>query len=229
MQYTWYDSISFLFAQALTDVASFLPRIVAALLILIVGGLIAKIIKRSAVHILKKAQLSGAVSKTPVDEFLKNADVGQKIEDILGSLLYWILMLVVIHSAVAVLGLSALSVILEKVLNYLPKILAAIIVLFFGVLLAGIVETLVKGAVRSVDGQRARSFGKIASYMVVGIAVLAAISELQIAQEFILILFVGFVVSISLGVGLAVGLGGQDLVRKVLNQWYEKIERDTRE
>lgn len=229
MQYSWYDSISFLVTQSLTDVAQFLPRLAAAILLLIVGGLIARIIKKSAVHILKSVQLSSAIKKTPVDEFLKNADIGQKIEEIAGSVLYWIVMLVVIHSAMTILGLSSLSIILEKVLNYLPRILAAVIVLFFGVLLAGILETLVKGAIRSIDGQSARVLGKVASYLVVGIAILAAISELHIAQEFILILFIGFVTAISLGVGLSVGLGGQDLVRRLLDKWYKQLERDIKE
>lgn len=229
MQHYWYDSISFLVKQSLTDVAQFLPRLFAGLLLLLIGGLIAKIIKRTVVHVLKSAQLSGAIKKTPVDEFLKNADVGQKIEEIVGALVYWIIMLVVLQSVVTVLGLSALSVILEKILNYLPRISASVIVLFFGVLLAGVFETLVKGAVRSVDGKSARVFGKVASYLVVGIAVMAAISELHIAQEFILILFVGFVTALSLGVGLAVGLGGQDLVKQLLSKWYKQLEKDIKE
>ena len=60
------------------------------------------------------------------------------------------------------------------------------------------------------------------------VTVLAAISELGIAQEFILIIFIGFVVMISLGFGLALGLGGKDLVSKILNDWYKKFKKDTK-
>lgn len=229
MQNSWYGSISFIATQSLIDVAQFLPRVAAAILILIIGAVIARIIKGSAVHVFKGLQLSKAIKNTPIDEFLKNADIGHKIEEIAGSILYWIVMLVVIHSSVSVLGLSSLSEILAKVLNYLPRILAAIIVLFFGVLLAGVVETLVKGAIKSIDGHSGRIFGKVASYLVVGIAVLAAISELRIAKDFILILFVGFVTAISMGVGLSVGLGGQDLVRELLGKWYKQLEKDVKE
>ena len=190
MQNSWYDSVSFLVSQSLADVAVYLPRILAALLLLIVGTLVAKLIKRSVVVLLGKMQLSKAIEKTPVDEFLKNADLGQRFEDIFGTVLYWLLMLIVIHTVVTVLGLSSLSFILERILSYLPRVLAAVIVLFFGILLAGVVETLVKGAIRSIDGKSGRTLGKVASYMVVIIAVLAAISELHIAQEFILILFI---------------------------------------
>lgn len=229
MQNSWYDSVSFLVSQSLADVAVYLPRILAALLLLIVGTLVAKLIKRSVVVLLGKMQLSKAIEKTPVDEFLKNADLGQRFEDIFGTVLYWLLMLIVIHTVVTVLGLSSLSFILERILSYLPRVLAAVIVLFFGILLAGVVETLVKGAIRSIDGKSGRTLGKVASYMVVIIAVLAAISELHIAQEFILILFIGFVATLTLGVGLAVGLGGQELVRKLLAEWHKQLRREITE
>ena len=229
MQNSWYDSVSFLVSQSLADVAVYLPRLLAALLLLIVGTLVAKLIKRSVVVLLGKMQLSKAIEKTPVDEFLKNADLGQRFEDIFGTVLYWLLMLIVIHTVVTVLGLSSLSFILERILSYLPRVLAAVIVLFFGILLAGVVETLVKGAIRSIDGKSGRTLGKVASYMVVIIAVLAAISELHIAQEFILILFIGFVATLTLGVGLAVGLGGQELVRKLLAEWHKQLRREITE
>lgn len=229
MNYSWYDSAQFLVTQSLADIAVYLPRILAALVLLLVGTLVAKLIRRSVVALLNKMQLSRAIEKTPVDEFLKNADLGQRFEDIFGTILYWLMMLVVIHSVVTVLGLASLSLILERVLAYLPRVLAAVIVLFFGVLLAGVVETLVKGAIRSIDGKSGRTLGKIASYAVVTIAVLAAISELHIAQEFILILFIGFVTMLTIGVGLAVGLGGQDLVRQLLNDWYKQMRREIAE
>ena len=104
--------------------------------------------------------------------------------------------------------------------------IASIVVLFFGVLLAGLVESFVKGALKTIDASSSRFFGKIASYLVVTVAVLASISELGIANEFILILFIGFVTALSLAAGLAFGLGGQDLVRDLLKEWYKKAKKD---
>jgi hypothetical protein len=138
-------------------------------------------------------------------------------------------MLVVIHTAVSILGLASLTIILGKVLSFLPTVISAIIILFFGLLIAGVVESLVKGSVKSVDGKSSRLLGKISSYAVMTVTVLAAISELGIAQEFILILFIGFVVTISIGAGLAIGLGGKDLVSMALNDWYKKFKSDTKD
>ncbi len=164
-----------------------------------------------------------------VEHFLRNADMSHKLEDLIGALLYWLIMLVVVQTSVAVLGLSSLSDILERILGYIPHVISAILVLFFGVLLAGLVESLVKGSIKSIDGRSARLLGKVSSYLVVTIAIMAAVSELGIASEFIMILFIGFIATVSLGAGLALGLGGKDVVAKMLGKWYSQTMRDITE
>lgn len=226
---SWYDSFSLVAGQMLAQTMLYFPRIVAALLVLLFGSILAKIIKRLAVKLLEALRLSSLVKNTPIEHFLTNADMEHKFEEVLGSIFYWLIMLVVLNTSVSILGLEPISAVLAKVLNYLPNILSAILVLFFGVLLAGVVESVVKGSIKSMDGKSSRVFGKVSSYLVMSIAVLAAISELGIASEFIMILFIGFVTMLSLGVGLALGLGGQDLVRVVLQKWYERTSNEVRE
>ena len=112
--------------------------------------------------------------------------------------------------------------ILEKILSFIPNVISAILILFFATLLAGLVESLVKGSIRNIDPKTGRALGKISSYLVITIGILIGISELGIASEFILILFVGFVSAMALGLGLALGLGGQDLVKKLLDSYYKE-------
>jgi hypothetical protein len=225
----WYGSFSLILTQTLAQITMFVPRIVAAILVLIIGSAIAKAIKRVVVKLLETMRLSNLLKNTPVEHFLTNAELGHKLEEVIGSIVYWLSMLIVLHTSVNILGLEPLSAVLAKVVNYLPNVVSAILVLFFGTLLAGVVESLVKGSIKSIDGRSSRILGKVSSYLVVSIAVLAAISELGIASEFIMILFVGFVTMISLGIGLALGLGGQDVVRKMLNTWYDKTLKEVSE
>ena len=95
--------------------------------------------------------------------------------------------------------------------------------------LVGIIEGVVKGSIKSIDGKSSRLLGKISSYMVITITLLAAISELGIASEFIYIMFVGFVTTMTLGFGLALGLGGKGLVENIINDWYKKLEKDIKD
>lgn len=220
------STFSYVSAQTLTQISVYLPRIVIALLILIIGSAIARALKKVVVAVLDKLMLARVVKNTPVDLFLKNAEFGQRFEVVIGSVLYWLIMLVVLHLSVSVLGLEPVSALLERVLSYIPRIISAVLVLFFGVLMAGVVESLVKGAIKSIDGQSSRLLGKVASYLIVSISVLAAVSELGIATQFILILFIGLVAMLALGFGLAIGLGAKDVVNQALTAWYNRTMKE---
>jgi hypothetical protein len=222
----FYQSLSVLMSEILSGVSVFLPRLAAALLILLIGAAVARAIQGLAVRLFEAMKISNWIKNTPVEHFLKNAEVGEKIEGVAGSVIYWLLMLVVIHTTVSVLGLASLSYMLEKVLSYVPRIISSVLILFFGVLVAGVVESLVKGSIKSVDGKSSRLLSKISSYMILVIAVLAAVNELRIASEFIMVLFIGFVTTVSLGLGLALGFGGQHIVKDMLSKWYKQTSKE---
>jgi len=221
-----YETLTFLSNEVLTDFVIFLPKLIISLLVLVIGAALAKTFKKVIIKLMETLRLSKAFKKTPVEHFLADADLGGKVEEVVGTLMYWLVMLVVIHTTVSILGLTSLTVLIGRILSYLPSLLSSIIILFFGLLIAGIVESLVKGAVKSIDGKSSRLLGKISSYAVMVVTVLAAISELGIAQEFIFIIFVGFVMTFSLASGLAFGLGGKDVVNMALTEWYKKTKSE---
>lgn len=226
---TWYESLSLFTAEFIGQLSLFLPRMIGALLILVIGAFLAKALKRVVVKVLETFRVSSILKNTPVEHFVTDSELGQRVEDVIGSVFYWLFMLIVVHTSVTILGLEPISDVLDKLLNYLPSIISAIIVLFVGTLLAGAVESLVKGSIKTIDGRSARLLGKVSSYLVITVAVMAAISELGIASEFITIIFVGFVAMLSLGSGLALGLGGQDMVRKMLNNWHTRTLDEVKE
>lgn len=226
---SFYGSLSILATETMAELSAFLPRLLAALLILIIGTAISQAIKGLLVKLFEAIKVSKWIKNTPVEHFLKNAEFGEQIEGVMGSIVYWLLMLVVIHSTVSVLGLTSLTQVLDKVLAYIPRVISATLILFFGVLVAGVVESLVKGSIMSIDSKSARLLGKVSSYLVLTIAVLAGINELRIASEFITIIFIGFMTMLSLGLGLALGLGGQYLVKDLLGKWYQQTAKEVGE
>lgn len=223
------NSFNYILGQTVSEIVVYVPRIFGALVIFLVGLAIAKMLKRVVVKLLEAMRITSLVQNTPVEHFLKNADATHKIEEIIGSIFYWIMMLIVLHTTVAVLGLNTVSFVLDKLLFYLPHVFSSVIVLVFGVLLAGVVESVVKGSIRSIDGKASRLLGKLSSYLVVTLAILASISELGIASDFIMVILIGVVATMSLGFGLAIGLGGQDVVRKMLDNWYSQFQKETKE
>jgi hypothetical protein len=218
----WQDSLSLGMTYTIAQFSTFLPRIVGALLVFFVGLLVARFVKHLIIKALEGLRVSKAVEKTPLELFLANAEFGQKIESIIGNVFYWLFLFVILHTSISILGLTPLSNVMDQILDYIPHVFSALLIFIFGVLIAGLVESVTKGAMRSIDLNSGRLFAKIASYVVVVVASLAATAELGIASEFIKILFFGVVFTFALGAGLALGLGGQDLIRKILDDWYKR-------
>ncbi|MBI2309682.1 hypothetical protein HYU89_02180 [Candidatus Collierbacteria bacterium] len=222
----WQDAIIVAGSSVLSRLAIFIPNFLGAILILIIGWLVGAWLKFLVSKVLGAVKLNALISGTAVDSFLKKAEIMGKIEDILGSTVRWLTIFIFFIAAVNILGLSTVSQVLNNILGYMPKVFSAAIVLLAGVLLAGLVESLVKGAVGSVAVSFSRFLGKLASWIVMIFATLAAISELGIAANFINTLITGTIAMLSLGLGLALGLGSKDVVKEILTEWYNGVKKD---
>ena len=222
----WQDAIVVAGSSVLNQLATFIPNLLGAILVLVIGWLAGSWLKFLVSKILGAVKLNTLVTGTVIDSFLKKAEIGGKVEDILGNTVRWLTIFIFFIAAVNILGLSTVSQVLNNILGYIPKVFSAAIVLLAGVLLAGLVESLVKGAVGSVAVSVSRFLGKLASWIVVIFATLAAISELGIAANFINTLITGTIAMLSLGLGLALGLGSKDLVKEILTEWYSGIKKD---
>lgn len=218
----WQEAVWVAAANIFTQFFNFLPSLFGALLIFLVGLILAKWAKVLTVKVLSAIKLDKVLRKIGLEPFLSQADVKLKAEVIIGEVAHWLIIIIFFIAGVNVLGLTTVGSVLASVLSYIPNIISAILILSIGVLLAGLVESIIKGAVNQIDPKTGRLLSKVASYLVVIVATLAAINELGIAQSLINILFIGIITTLSLGIGLAVGLGAKDLVSKMLMDWYGK-------
>ena len=209
-----------------TRILAFFPNLVAAIVVFLLGWIVAGWARTLTIKILDALRLSNLLKDTGIQEFLKKADLTTKIEEAIGAVVRWLIILVFFIASVNILGLTTVSQVLESILGYIPNVISAALILTIGVIISGFVESLVKGAVRSIDVKAGRLLGKIASYTIVVFASLAAISELKIAQAFINTIFTGVIAMLALGLGLAIGLGAKDLVSRILNDWYERFRKD---
>lgn len=229
MQYTvtnWQEAILAAGTSVLTNLISFLPNLLGAILIFLIGWIIAGWSKTLIAKLLGAAKLQKAVEGTAVEKFLQKTEWRGKVEDIIGSMVKWIVIFTFFIAAINVLGLSTVSAVLNSILAYIPKVISAMLILLVGVLFAGFVESLVKGATGAFDVSTSRLLGKLASWLIMIFSLLAAVSELGIAEQFINTIVIGVVATLSIGLGLALGLGSKDLVNSVLTEWYQRIKKD---
>lgn len=222
----WQTALYAAWTGALSSTFAILPQIMGALVVGVLGIIIGNWVKAITIKSLQMLRFETLIKDSKFKAFLIKAEVTEKVEEVIASILKWLIVLTFFIAATNIVGLNAVSSVLGGVLGYIPNIISAVIVMAIGVLLAGVVEGIVKGALASVDLKTARLMGKVASYTVVTITTLAAFSELKIASAFINILFIGFVSMLALGFGLAIGLGAKDVIGQALADWYKELKQD---
>ncbi len=222
----WQSALYNVWVSTLSSFLSIFPHVIGAILVAAVGLIIGNWVKTITIKSLQMLRFETLIKDTKFKAFLIKAEVTDKVEEVIGAILKWLIVLTFFIAATNILGLTTVSNVLVGVLGYVPNIISAVIVMAIGVLLAGILEGVVKGALATVDLKTSRLMGKITSYTVVTITTLAAFSELKIASAFINILFIGFVAMLSLGFGLAIGLGAKDVIGTALSDWYKELKKD---
>src|SRR5258708_6523137 len=128
---TWQDSLSIGANAALTQFSIFLPKLISALLVLFVGMFVGRIVRRVVVKALEAIRVSKMVEKTPLELFLKNAEFGQKIEEVIGGLVYWLFLFVVLYVAVSLFGFMLFSQVVGKGLGFIPHVFFAFLIFIF--------------------------------------------------------------------------------------------------
>ena len=221
----WQQALFLAGSNIFTSFVNFLPDLLGAIIIFLVGIVLAKWVKALVVKVLGLVSLDKLVRSTGFNQFLTKAEIKVKVEAFLGEIVRWLIIAVFSIAAINVLGLTTVSAVLTSLLAYIPNIISAVLILTVGVMLAGLVENLVKGTVSQVEVKTSRLLSKIASYLVVIVAVLASVNELGIAQSLINTLFTGLVATLTLGIGLALGLGGKDVISKLLMDWYTQFKK----
>jgi len=219
------NALSFAANQVLVGVINFLLNILGALVVFLIGWLLADWLKTLTAKIVNITKL-GTLFKNPVvTDFLKNAQISQKFEDVIGEIVKWLVVTLFFVAGINILGITSISLFLNGIIAGIPTLIAAVITLVIGVVVAGFLEKVVKGSLGSSDPSMARFIGKVVSYAVMTFFVLAALSQLGIASFFINTVFVGFIMAVALALGLSLGLGSKDITKKVLEDWYKKIEK----
>lgn len=220
------EAVSIAVNNILATGVAFIPRLLAAIVMFLFGLLLAGWVKTIVKKVLQLVNISQFTKNSAIDTFLKEAQVKVKIEELLGEVARWLIVILFFITAVNILGLTTVSAFLTGVLSYLPKVFSAALIFVAGLVVAGFVEGVVKGAVGSINPATGRLVGKMSSYTVMIFTSLAAISELGIAAQFINSLFIGFVAMLALAFGLAFGLGAKDIVASLLGDWYKTFKKD---
>ena len=129
-----------------TKITAFLPALIGAIIIFVIGWIIARLVKLAVVKLLKLVRFDKATEKGGVNQFLEKGDITKSPSELLGILVYWFIMILVIIASLDALGLPIVSDLLNSIFLYIPNVVAAIIVLILGFLVGNLLATVVRTA-----------------------------------------------------------------------------------
>jgi small-conductance mechanosensitive channel len=205
-----------------TKITIFLPKLIGAIIIFVVGLIVAKLIKAIVVKLLRLVRFDSAAEKTGVKEFLEKGNITRTSSEIVGTLVYWFIMILAIIASLDALGLPIVSDILNEIFLYIPNVVAAIIILLLGFLLGGLLSAVVRTAASNAGLTTSEGLGKTALYAVIFFSASIALLQLGIGEEIVASAFIIAFGAAALALALAFGLGGKEMAAEYLKRWSEK-------
>ena len=205
-----------------TKITVFLPKLIGAIIIFVVGLIIAKLVKMGIVKLLRLVRFDSAADKTGVKGFLDKGNIIKTPSEIIGSLTYWFIMILALIASMDALGLPIVSDILNDIFLYIPNVVAAIIVLILGILFGNLLSAVVRTAASNAGLTTAEGLGKTALYAIVVFSGAIALIQLGIGEEIVTSAFGLAFGALALAFGLAFGLGGKEVAGEYLKRWLEE-------
>ncbi len=220
---TWGDVLTTSLQNIWLGIAGFLPTLLAAIIIAVIGWVIGTIFFKLIENLVKFAKLDNALRAAGLEKIVEKAGFKLNSGYFLGKLVEWFFIIVFLVAAFDVLGLKQITAFLSDiVLGYLPQVMIAVFIILIAAVLAETMQKVVVGAAKAAGMKSVNFVGNITKWAIWIFATLAAVMQLGIAVSFINTLFTGIVIAVSLAMGLAFGFGGQDAAAR----YIEKVRGD---
>jgi hypothetical protein len=218
----WDNLIADPIRQMLTKILAYLPILLGALIILIVGWLVAKAIRRIVDWLLKTVRFDAMADKTGISEVLKKGDLKITAREVVSGLVYWLIIIMVLVMTVDALGLPKAADVLASLFAYVPKVIAALLVLVVAMFLASFVSGIVRTASGNANLPKPELIAGISRWAIIIFAATIAMEQLGIAPLLVGTAFNIILGGIVLALALAFGLGGKDAAARYLEELKQK-------
>lgn len=229
--YEWGDIFTMSLLNLWRGFAEFVPDLLGAVVVFIVGWILADWIGRLVTQLIDAVKLDKLLASAGLDEVVARTGYKLHTGGLIGGIVKWLIIVGFLMTSVRILGLTDVSMFLSgNVIGYLGQVLIAVIILIIGFVVANVVKRVVTAATMAVKGPSAQLVGSIARYAVIVFAFAIALPKLLILpQDTFLAILGGFVQpliwGIALAAALAFGLGGKDAAGRAIERWNSKMDR----
>ena len=203
--------------------AELAPYILGAIALFLFGWILAELSARGILKISKKIKLDWLADKVGLKHFLERTQTKLSPSQVIAHGVKGYLIFLFFIEATKIAKLTQIADFLGRIMGYIPEVIIAVFIMLVGIRIGHTIESIISTSLSFAKSNTANVLGMAAKYTIVIFAVLAALSELEIAEILIQTLFIGFVAMLTIAGGLAFGLGGKDVVKELLEA-IKKVE-----
>ena len=209
----------------LVSIGDLLPRILLAVVVLVVGWIIAKAVRFAIARGLRAINFNVLTERAGMDGFLRDGGIQTDTAGILALLFYWLVILASLIIGFNLLGLTYITDLLGRVVLFLPKVMVALLILAFGAYFARFVGNAITAYCRNVHLQDADILGNLARYAIIAFVVLIALDQVNVGGDIVRQTFLIVLAGVVFALALAFGLGGKDWAAEMLERWWPRRKR----
>jgi hypothetical protein len=210
----------------LVQVGQFLPRLALAVVVLIVGWMLARFIRFAVIKALRAINFHVLAERAGVDGFLKQGGIATDTTAILGLLVYWGVVLAALLIAFNGLGLTYITELLGRIVAFLPRVFVAVVIVAFGTYFARFIGETVMTYCRNVEIQDADLLARLARYAILAFVLVIALDQMSLGVDIVRESFLIVLAGVVLALALAFGLGGQRWAAGLLERWWRKDRQE---
>ena len=212
--------------ESLSQLWEFIPALLGAAAVLVLGYLLAKLVQKGASKVLRRTRLNDVLRRGGVMHALDRSGTHFNPARVIANLLFWFVMFTVVLVAANALGLDSLGQVLSELVSYIPSVIAAIVIVILGLVLGDFVAGLILASTGTLHG--GPTLARAGKGGVILLAVFMSLQELGVATDIVTTAFAIIFGAIALALSLSFGLGNRELAGEVTRAWYEsfKAERE---
>ncbi|AKJ27491.1 mechanosensitive ion channel family protein [Caldimonas brevitalea] len=204
----------------LAQIGVFLPRLLMAFVVLIGGWLLAKVVRFAVEKALRALNFNVLTERAGMDGFLRQGGMETDTSRVIGTLMYWLVILAALIIAFNGLGLTYITDLLGRVVLFVPNVIVALVILAFGTYFARFVGDAVVTYCRNIDLKDADFLGALARYAIITFVVLIALDQIAVGGVIVRQSFLIILGGVVLALALAFGLGGKNWAAEKLERWW---------
>ena len=210
---------------SLRQVGDFLPRLLLALVVILVGWFLAKAAKFAIVRGLRAVNFHVVTQRAGMDGFLHDGGIRTDTTEILGLMVYWLVILGALVIGFNSLGLTYVTDLLGRVMLFVPRVMVALLVLAFGAYFARFIGNAITAYCKNVHLQDAELLGRLAQYAILTFVILIALDQVNIGGDIVRQSFLIILAGVVFALALAFGLGGKEWAAELLERWWPRKRR----